>query len=142
MPYIHGSRCLDLFAGSGAIGFEALSRGARSVVLIEQDPAAIAALQRNRIALGAEQATIMRASVPQDDIPFPLHTLPFDIVFLDPPFHHNLVALSCAWLQKNHYVRSGSLIYIETERGTILPADYQILQFKHTATIDYALIRI
>ncbi|TPW17985.1 MAG: methyltransferase, partial [Halothiobacillaceae bacterium] len=79
---IGGARCLDLFAGSGALGFEALSRGANEVVFVEIDPAAVQALRANAQRLQADNAQIIHEEAlrylakPAD---------PFDIIFLDPP---------------------------------------------------------
>jgi 16S rRNA (guanine966-N2)-methyltransferase len=78
-----GLTCLDLFAGSGALGFEAASRGAKRVVMVERDAAAHAALQRNRAALGAEQVELVKA----DALEFVRRdTGEYNVIFLDPPF--------------------------------------------------------
>lgn len=81
-----GLRCLDLYAGSGALGFEAASRGAKAVVMVERERAAHAALMANRETLKAEQVKIVRA----DALDF-LRSTPdvYDVIFLDPPFSDN-----------------------------------------------------
>jgi 16S rRNA (guanine966-N2)-methyltransferase len=88
-PVLPGARVLDLFAGSGALGLEALSRGAREALLVERDPKLVASLQTAVARLGAEdQAKVVRA----DALAFlraPLHGR-FDVVFVDPPFTGNL----------------------------------------------------
>jgi 16S rRNA (guanine966-N2)-methyltransferase len=83
---LRGLACLDLFAGSGALGFEAASRGAARVVLVENDRAALAQLERNRAALGARQAEIVAADAWRYLARAPER---FDVVFLDPPFRQN-----------------------------------------------------
>ena len=83
-PRIEGARCLDLFAGSGALGFEALSRGAASVVFVERDELAANMLQEATRALDAEGATLVRADARRFLETCPAHY--FDLVFLDPPF--------------------------------------------------------
>ncbi|MCS6785524.1 MAG: 16S rRNA (guanine(966)-N(2))-methyltransferase RsmD [Thiobacillaceae bacterium] len=90
---LSGWRCLDLFAGSGALGFEAASRGAAEVVLVERDARALAALRRNAEALGAQQVRI----VPADALAF-LHSAPgrFDLILLDPPYDSALLAPALA----------------------------------------------
>jgi 16S rRNA (guanine966-N2)-methyltransferase len=85
---LEGLACLDLFAGSGALGFEAASRGAARVVMVERDRVALALLERNREALGARQVAIVAA----DALAFLARTREsFDVVFLDPPFRQNAV---------------------------------------------------
>jgi 16S rRNA (guanine966-N2)-methyltransferase len=90
MPTIKDARCLDLFAGSGALSFEALSRGAQSAVMIDQSPQVIAVLQENAALLKINTAEFYCATSPQGLKK--LHLTPFDIVFLDPPFHQQLIA--------------------------------------------------
>ncbi|MBM3354896.1 MAG: 16S rRNA (guanine(966)-N(2))-methyltransferase RsmD [Betaproteobacteria bacterium] len=89
-----GLRCLDLYAGSGALGFEAASRGAARVVMVENDRVALAALKRSRAALGAAQVEIVRGDA---EAWFARSGEVFDVVFLDPPFRQNAVP---ALLQK------------------------------------------
>ena len=84
-----GATCLDLFAGSGALGFEALSRGAASVVMIEKNAAALRALRENAARLGAENVTIVRG----DALEFARGAQSrFDVVFVDPPYRLGLQA--------------------------------------------------
>jgi 16S rRNA (guanine966-N2)-methyltransferase len=90
---LDGLRCLDLFAGSGALGFEAASRGAAEVVLVERDARAAAALEANAALLGAAQARVVRAEG--------LAWLAgecgcFDVIFLDPPFAAGLLPAALA----------------------------------------------
>ena len=80
---LSGLTCLDLYAGSGALGFEAASRGARSVVMVENDRAAHAAIVRNREQLGAAQVEVLRS----DALEFVRSDArQYDVIFLDPPF--------------------------------------------------------
>ena len=83
-PRIEGARCLDLFAGTGALGLEALSRGAAATVFVEKSALAVGALKSNVEKLGAEGATICKADAFQYLRQIPVKS--FDIVFLDPPF--------------------------------------------------------
>src|SRR6185369_8115241 len=83
---LSGLACLDLFAGSGALGFESASRGAARVVLVEKDRIALAELERSRLELGASQVEIVRS----DALIFLRQkNARFDVVFLDPPFRQN-----------------------------------------------------
>ncbi len=119
-PDLTDSRCLDAFAGSGALGFEALSRGAAEVVLLETDGDACAQLMRSRENLDAAGARIERADVRQW-----LETrdaAPFDIVFLDPPFGTDLLDSVCEQLNRSNWLRPGSRVYIETGADTLFSA--------------------
>jgi 16S rRNA (guanine966-N2)-methyltransferase len=83
-----GLACLDLFAGSGVLGFEAASRGAAHVTLVERDARTFATLQDNAAALGAGRLELIRA----DALKFlPRATRRYDLLFLDPPYHHGWI---------------------------------------------------
>lgn len=85
---LHGMRCLDLFAGTGVLGFEAASRGAAEVVLVERDARAVASLRTTAQSLQATQVEVLRA----DAVEFARSTSrKFDLVFLDPPYHQGLL---------------------------------------------------
>lgn len=127
MPALHGARVLDLFSGSGALGFEALSRGAGHVQLIERETPIAKRLRENAETLGAPQ----KVSVAQADALQWLSTapeVPFDIVFIDPPFHKDLVAPSCRLLELHHLLADGAYIYVELEAGATpeLPTHWQL----------------
>ncbi len=131
-----GSDCLDLFAGSGALGFEALSRGAHSVVLVDNGWETAAALRKNAQRLGAENCAIRRQSAlrflrdtARQDTVTPRRPEAalvtgardrtinrWDIVFLDPPFASNLLAASLEALQSGEVLNAGAMVYYEHER--------------------------
>ncbi len=117
MPYIQGLVCLDLFAGSGILSFEALSRGAAGVVAIDQSPIVIAKLKETAKILNANQLESICATWPK----LPAFNNLFDLVFLDPPFNLGLVEPCCDWLEKNNLLKPSAWIYIECERGGALP---------------------
>jgi 16S rRNA (guanine966-N2)-methyltransferase len=103
-----GWACLDLFAGSGALGFEAASRGAGRVVMIERDGAAFDALARNRAGLAALQVEIVRA----DALVWLAHNRErFDLVFVDPPFDGGLAAEALAAIAR--HLGPGGRVYVE-----------------------------
>ena len=107
------SRCLDLYAGSGALGFEALSRGAAEVTFVDRDPKVIKALQANATRLNARGCIIVRSSARKF---LARAGQPWDIVFLDPPFAEgDLVPTLDALLQQN-LVSHGGLVYFEVSR--------------------------
>src|SRR5262245_38024853 len=87
-PVIAGSRCLDLFAGTGVLGFEALSRGAAYVEMVDQSEKVMATLKEELAQFGANNAQIYRANVP---VQLKSPSEPFNIVFLDPPYNANLL---------------------------------------------------
>ncbi len=111
---VPGSRCLDLFAGTGALGFEALSRGARCAVLVEKNKRLARKLEQTRTALNARDAEVVNA----DAITWLADSHePFDVVFLDPPFHHDFVKNACALLTNRGHLAPAACVYTETEPG-------------------------
>ena len=110
--WIDGARCLDLFAGSGALGFEALSRGAAAVTLIDDDPAVVRALQASAQMLGAIDCSIRRSSA----IEFLRgDTGRWDIVFLDPPFASDLLGKCLRILEVSPAIDANSIVYVESQ---------------------------
>lgn len=118
-PHLPGSRCLDCFAGTGALGFEASSRGAGRVLLLELDPRQARALRVNAEALGARQVDILNADAL--DWLERQQSEPFDLVFLDPPFAAGLLAPSCHLLAKRGWLAPGALVYLETAANAPWP---------------------
>lgn len=115
---VHGANCIDMFAGSGALGFEALSRGAKDVVFIEKNAACASQLKENLTLLNAE-ATVLQS----DALSFlELLAKPkeaFDLVFLDPPYRQGLIKKSLNYLSKENLIDEHSLIYLEHEAEEI-----------------------
>lgn len=112
MHEVHGSRCLDLFAGSGALGLECLSRGAQSVLFVESDRHVSRQLQRNLETLN----TLQRGQVLQQnalDVINKQATEPFDLVFLDPPFDSDLLTQVMPLLSQNAWLAENALVYVE-----------------------------
>lgn len=137
-PTIEGSRCLDLFAGSGALAWEALSRGAAEAVLVESDGVIAHGLQTTKQQLEASRATVVN----QDALRF-LSAPPqlFDVLFLDPPFNSNLLAPACIAL--TGWIRPGGFIYIETAKGAVpdFPGAWEIVRQKAAGQVAYYLAR-
>ena len=140
---IVGSRCLDLFAGSGVLGLEALSRGARELVFVEQAVAAARGLKDQLIRLGGEvkgQVIEMGAArflrVPAAN---------FDIAFLDPPFGRGFLAEYVPMLDAGDWLKVGGLVYLENERGAgapVLPPHWDLLKSKAAGEVGYHLARV
>lgn len=138
---IPGSRCLDLYAGSGALGFEAASRGALSVIQIENNPESCRALKENSIKLGATQILIVQSDVFR--FLAENNAEPFDIVFLDPPFPLNLASQTCQWLEDKGWLSQQAKIYVEVESKQKfldeLPENWQLLKSKTAGEVGYHL---
>jgi 16S rRNA (guanine966-N2)-methyltransferase len=119
---VAGARCLDLFAGSGALGLEALSRGAAAVQFIEQDAAAARELARLLEEWGAAETGVRRVDALRFLDGTPAGTgAPFDIVFLDPPFDSNLAAAAAERLERGGWLAARALIYVECAARMGLP---------------------
>ncbi|WP_394754364.1 16S rRNA (guanine(966)-N(2))-methyltransferase RsmD [Crenothrix sp.] len=136
---IIGRTCLDLYAGSGALGFEAASRGAKSVVQVESNPQACQTLRQNAAALLANQVSSVQADV----LAFLAGKAEgFDVVFIDPPFAQNKVFETCQALENNGWLTAHAKIYVETERALMLndlPTNWQLLKHKTAGEVAYHL---
>ena len=139
-PVVRGARCLDLYAGSGALGLEAASRGAAAVVLVDNDPQVTAALGRQLESLGAQQARVVQADVLQW---LAGTASPFDIVFLDPPFRRQLLAPCIQRLESRGWLADEARIYIEAEKGLVpeFPENWELLRSKAAGQVGYHLAR-
>ncbi len=138
---VHGARCLDLYAGSGALGLEALSRGASRVVLVDESSAATRQLEANLQRLHADGAAVVRMAV-QTFLERGPGDARYDLVFLDPPFGQDLLAPSLQWLEEKHWLAPGARIYIESEsqlREPPLPAGWELLKEKRSGQVIYRL---
>lgn len=135
------SRCLDLFAGSGALGFEALSRGAEEVIFIDQSSSVVETLNENIKKLQAENVKYYQAVISKE---LHIDLEPVDILFLDPPFDQQLLPICFEWLENKKLLKSPALIYIETELSLDelpLPLSWEILRHKKAGKVYYYLIR-
>jgi 16S rRNA (guanine966-N2)-methyltransferase len=140
MPELPGSRCLDLFAGSGILGFEALSRGASHCTLVELNPTALRQLDANAQLLGASNAHIAAGNAVDLLQHVPMNT--FDLVFIDPPFAADLW-LPVMELLARGWLRNGTLVYVETPRETVLPLGpaWHLHRQKQAGQVCYSLYR-
>lgn len=118
-PWVLAADCADLFAGTGALGFEAASRGAASVLMIEKQPLAAKYLQQSAEQLQATQVTIYAGGAMSKLEDFMPEV--FDIVFVDPPFDSNLGGLVLDRLDKQGCVRRGGFVYVESPASTVIP---------------------
>jgi 16S rRNA (guanine966-N2)-methyltransferase len=140
-PDIHQAQCLDLCAGSGALGFEAVSRGAAAAVLLETQSAAAAALKAHCQVLGTQAVRVLQ----QDALRYlqqgPCET--FNLVFLDPPFAANLWQDLVLALVARPWLAENALVYIEAplNQPLQLPASLQLIKDKQAGRVAYRLYR-
>lgn len=139
-PEIQGARCLDLFAGSGALGIEALSRGAQVSLLLERDPKAAAQLKANLDILRAEAGRVVNA----DAVSFLQQAnsdAPYHIVFIDPPFQLHLWQVVIDALEAGKWLADNATIYIESGRDDSYhpPINWQLHRDKHAGAVSYRL---
>ncbi len=139
--HIKGARCLDLFAGTGALGLEALSRGAKEVVFVEQENTLVQQLRRNLDLVNCHSASVRQQSA---NSYLGSADGQFDLVFLDPPFFKDIILptlnkiLNAGILSENHHV------YVELEQQfdfTQLPADWSPLRQQKAGQVAYSLLR-
>lgn len=140
-PRLPGGRCLDLFAGSGALGFEAASRGAGQVTMVENDPEAFAMLERNRSALAADRVELLA----EDALNYLQRTpVTFNIVFVDAPFSMGLLPAIIAALQAGGWLAEDARIYLETAQGEApsVPVNWRLDREKRAGQVDYRLYSV
>ncbi|MCK5262746.1 MAG: 16S rRNA (guanine(966)-N(2))-methyltransferase RsmD [Gammaproteobacteria bacterium] len=138
-----GSRCLDLFAGSGALGFEAASRGAAKVVMVDSDNQTVNMLRDNIDLLSASQIKVVCGDV----INF-LQSCDFmfDVVFIDPPYRLDVIAQCCELLESKQCLSDHAKIYIECDASNDLskdsnglPDNWQCLKRNTAGQVGYHL---
>ncbi len=139
-----GARCLDLFAGSGALGLEALSRGAACVEFIEQDATAARELGRLLEAWGAHDAAVRRGDALRmlEHPPAGARREPFDLVFVDPPFAAGLIAAAADRLERGGWLAERARIYVECaarEGLPPMPERWTLLKAKRAGEVGYHL---
>ena len=137
---VPGSHCLDLFAGSGALGFEAASRGAAEVVLVEHNSSAASALARNTELLAAENIELVVADALTWLTQNPGRA--FDLVFLDPPYRAGLLAECCQSLESGQSLAENAKIYAEHAAGDnepVVPDNWVCLKERRAGQVVYKL---
>jgi len=141
-PRIEGARCLDLFAGTGALGLEALSRGATSVVFVESSRIAVKILEKNTRTLDASGAAIRHG----DALEYlkTAESASFDVIFLDPPFSAGLLDETCASIESSGVLAAGGLVYLEQDKThprPVMPANWITMKDKAAGQVRYSLVR-
>ena len=128
---LDGLSCLDLFAGSGALGFEAASRGVKRVVMVEQDRAVFESLKSFRERIGAHQVELVH----EDAFAYLKRMPPFDVVFLDPPFRQN--ALPAVFRQLK--TAPGLRVYVESSEPFVPGEPWRELKRARAGQVSYQL---
>lgn len=133
------AKCLDLFAGSGGLGFESASRQADKVTMLEMNPQAFAQLKTNIAALKASNIE----AVNTDTLAYLKQPgQAYDVVFIDPPFRQGLLQETVQLLEQNGWLAANAMIYIESEKElplTELPASWQLYREKIAGQVCYRL---
>ncbi len=139
-PIIEGAHCLDLFAGSGALGFEAASRGAARVVMVERDRQLVHYLTQQATTLKAAQVEVHLASA---EAYLMRRAEPFDVVFLDPPYTaHALFESCCERLENGGWLAEHAWLYLETaadERTFSFPPAWSPHREQRAGRVGYRL---
>lgn len=139
-PVIDGARCLDLCAGTGALGIEALSRGAAGVQFVERDARAAQALRANlaRLKADAGQVVVLDAGLFLRGM-----AQPYDLVFLDPPFVLELWPALARQLEQGGWLAAQGWVYVESPRGLVpaLPPNWQLHREGQAGEVRFALYR-
>jgi 16S rRNA (guanine966-N2)-methyltransferase len=134
---LSGKICLDLFAGSGVMGFEAASRGAKQAVMVEADASTFKVLRANADQLQATQVELKS----MDAITFiNIDSRRFDIIFLDPPYRLGLLP-ELLPLFATH-LAEGGLVYVESEEFLVSDERWQVLRSKQSGKVCYQLLEL
>ncbi|GAB4222113.1 MAG: 16S rRNA (guanine(966)-N(2))-methyltransferase RsmD [Francisella sp.] len=142
-PFVYNSICIDAFAGSGSLGIESLSRGAKKSIFYEVNFKALVQIKEN-----LKNLAITNFEIYKKDSIKALSTLSkLDIshsrliIFLDPPFNKNIIPKALNSIRKNQNIPNETLIYIETENNAEYSLDgFSVLKEKHTANISAKLV--
>lgn len=139
-PNVGGAVCLDLFAGSGALGIESISRGAKSIVLVDSSKNVIDSLTQNMNVLNVSNAQIINQSA---EVFLAENKQQFDIIFLDPPFGKGMLEAVLPLIK--HHLRQDAVVYIEQENENSVidfGKEWKILKSKKTARFTYQLVAL
>ena len=141
-PMIHGARCLDLFAGSGALGLEALSRGAAFATFVDSHKKVTSVLKENLNLLDInDKAEVLQ----MDGVEFlNSEAQKYDLVFLDPPYHLDFMQKVVPLLEDNNWLSDNAMLYLEIEKRQLLPElpeNWKQLKEKTAGEVNYFLFQ-
>ncbi len=141
-PVIAGAHCIDLYSGSGALGFEAISRGAASATMLDNQNRVTRQLQDNALTLKCSQAKIVNQSA-LDYLAHPAsHT--YQVAFIDPPYQKGMAEPSCRLLEENNWLAPGAMIYLEVEKALStlpVPGNWELLRSKKAGHLSFHLLQ-
>lgn len=135
---ISGATCLDLFAGTGALGFEAVSRGAHQVIMVEQQLPLCDLIRQNTEMLKAEGVELIHADALQW---LQSCEQKFDLVFLDPPFFRNIHDSVCVILLERDLILPDAWVYMESEPGVPVPAGFIVEKEGQAGQVKFRLLK-
>jgi len=137
---LQGARVLDLFAGTGALGLEALSRGAKRLVAVEKDPGALRYLRANAHALGEDERAEI---IPGDATLLPTAPEPFDYVFLDAPYGSGLSDAALASLAERNWLAEGAVVTVElaAREAFDAPAGFTLIDERRYGRTRFVILR-
>lgn len=144
MHDVVGANCLDLFAGSGALGLECLSRGAKAVQFVESDKGVAKALKANILTLGANDSASVLEQSAMGFLAGSAKTK-FNLVFLDPPFQAGLLAPAIKLLHTNNWLGEGAMVYIErsaNDPALVIPSKWQIYRERTMGQSHFCLYTV
>lgn len=139
-PYVEGAKVLDVFAGSGALFLEALSRGAGSALALDLNSAAINSLRDHLLTLRCDNGQLLQTDALRHLEQQP--ATPFDLVFLDPPFSQGLLLPACTLLEEKGWLASDAWVYTESENPPSslgLPGNWRLHREQKAGQVYYAL---
>lgn len=139
-PYVEGAKVLDVFAGSGALFLEALSRGAGSALALDLNSAAINSLRSHLLTLRCDNGQLLQTDALRHLEQQP--ATPFDLVFLDPPFSQGLLLPACTLLEEKGWLASDAWVYTESENPPSslgLPGNWRLHREQKAGQVYYAL---
>ena len=139
-PVINGAHCLDLYAGTGILGLEAVSRGASDAVLVEQDLVLFAQIRRNIEILDAGASVRAEQAGALEWLRHNQHK--FDLVFLDPPFAQGLLARSAQFLRERECLLPHAMIYMESEPGLQPPDGFRVVKQGTAGKVKFMLLEL
>ena len=139
-PYVEGAKVLDVFAGSGALFLEALSRGAGSALALDLNSAAINSLRGHLLTLRCDNGQLLQTDALRHLEQQP--ATPFDLVFIDPPFSQGLLLPACTLLEEKGWLASDAWVYTESENPPSslgLPGNWRLHREQKAGQVYYAL---
>ena len=143
MPYVQNAVCLDAFAGSGGLGFEALSRYAKNAVFVELDPKVVKQLYANidLLKIESNKVKVIHGDAATESS---LADSAFDLIFLDPPFNKGLLPKIIQRIDAEHMLKDNGVVYVECEAQCVysVPASWALLKEKNTSHLTSRLYQL